>query len=231
LLKGDEELRQIVEGFLAAQILQDTNGPVQKLQDRPFPLYSVNHEFVVCPGLAGQMLVSKSRKQIETARKTLIAGDRKSTAGDTLWGYAKVPDTFFFLALAQGFNESSALPPQAKILKMADGARIVIGEKAESLFLNLALQAKSAEVSEQIRQVLDGMKALVALGQSDNKELVELVQATQVAASEKMVTVNIEYPWSKAARKLEGMSKHSKGPGESRRPKRAKPDSESSPSE
>lgn len=208
LLSGSEETRQIVEGFLAGQILQNTNGPIKQLQREPFNLYSVNDEIFVSSGPGGQILVSKSRDQLDEARKTLAGNGKKARGSDPFSGYASVPNTFFLLAVAEGFNENAALPPQAKILQMADGARIVLGEKAENLFLNLALKAKDSEVIQQIRQVLDGMKALIALGQSENKDLLELVQATQVASSEKIVTVNIEYPFAKAVGKFDEMSKH-----------------------
>src|SRR5205823_6830979 len=38
LLNGEEETRKIVEGFLAAQDLQDTKGSIKKLQQDPFVL-------------------------------------------------------------------------------------------------------------------------------------------------------------------------------------------------
>ncbi len=91
---------------------------------------------------------------------------------------------------------------------MAEGARIVLGEKGEQLFLNLALKAKEADVVRQIAQVLEGIKAVVALGQSENKDLLELVQSIKVASTEKMVTVNLEYPLAKVMGKIEELSKH-----------------------
>lgn len=207
LLSGEEETRQILEGFLSAQILQNPDGPIKKQQQDPFVLYSLHNEIFVAPNLAGQVVVSKSRAQVEEAKKLLAAKD-KPHSNQAFSGYASVPNSFFFLAVAEGFNENAALPPQAKILKQAEGARIVLGEKADLIFLNLALKAKDPEVLQQIRQVLEGMKALVALGQSENKDLLDLVQSTQVASTEKMVTVNLEYPFAKAAGKLDEFSKH-----------------------
>jgi hypothetical protein len=193
-----------VEGFFAVQILQNTNGPIKKLQQDPFPVYSVANQVFVSPRVAGQIVVSKSREQLEGFRNLLAGKDKTARAGNAFSDYAHVPNTFFFLAVAEGFNENAAIPPQAKILKMAEGARIVLGEKADLLFLNLALKAKDPEVIQQIRQVIEGMTALVALGQSENKELLELIQATKVSSTEKIVTVNIEYPLSKVMGRLDG---------------------------
>lgn len=207
LLSGDEELLKIVEGLLAAQILQDQGATIKKVQQEPFPLYSVNEEVFVSPRLGGQVVVSKSRKNIESLRKLLEGQGKGGRRSEPFSGYAKVPNTFFFLAVAEGFNDNAALPAQAKILKMAEGARIVVGEKADLVFLNLALKAKDPEVIQQIRQVIEGMTALLALGQSENKELLELVQATKVSSTDKMVTVNIEYPLEKVFGRLNGMSR------------------------
>ena len=208
VLNGGEELRTIAEGLLAAQILQNPDGPVKKLQEEPFPIYSVHQQIFVSPGLAGHVVASKSRAQLESLRVTLSGKAKTGGPNEAFSGYAKVANSFFFLAVAEGFNENTALPPQAKILKMAEGARLVLGEKGELIFLNLALKAKEAEVVRQIAQVLEGIKAVVALGQSENKELLELVQSINVASTEKMVTVNLEYPLAKVMDKIDELSKH-----------------------
>src|SRR6266542_3561004 len=49
LLSGDEELQKIVEALLAAQILQNTNGPIKKLQQDGFALYSIHDQIFVSP--------------------------------------------------------------------------------------------------------------------------------------------------------------------------------------
>ena len=220
LFSAEEETQKIVEGLLAAQMLQGPEGVLKKLQQEPFALYSVTDQIFIAPRLGGYVVVSKSREQIEAVRGSLT-GKAKPGAGDPFAGYAVVPNSFFFLAVAEGFNESAVIPPQAKILKMADGARVVLGEKADLLCLNLALKAKDAEIIQQIGQVLEGMKALVALGQSENKELLDIVQSTKVSNTEKVVTVNIEYPIAKVIGKLDGLSKHlQQSSGDSSRAKR-----------
>ena len=52
------------------------------------------------------------------------------------------------------------------------------------------------------------MKALVSLSQSENKELMDLVQSTKVSTGDKVVTVNLEYPISKVMEKLDMLSEH-----------------------
>jgi hypothetical protein len=208
LLSGEEDLQKIVEGLLAAQMLQDTNSPIKKVQQDGFAVYSMQDQVFLSPRVAGQIVVSKSREQLEAIRNHLTGKAKAPNAGKAFSDYAHVPNAFFFLAVAEGFNEKAALPPQARILKMAEGARIVLGEKADLLFVNLALKAKDSEIIQQIRQVLEGMTALVALGQSENKELMELMQGTKVSSTDKTVTVNIEYPLAKAMAHLNDVTKH-----------------------
>src|SRR6185369_5325017 len=126
LLSGEEETQKIAEGLLAAQILQNTNGPIKKLQQEPFALYSLGDELFLAPRLGGQVALSKSREQLEAVR-AFIAGKHEATQRDPFSGYASAPNSFFFLAVAEGFNENLPIPPQAKILKMAEGARLVLG--------------------------------------------------------------------------------------------------------
>jgi hypothetical protein len=208
MLNGDEEVQKIVEGFLAAQALQDPNGGIKKLQDEPFVLYSAHNQLFVSPQLAGHVVLSKSRQQIESLRNVLAGKARTANASKPFSGYATVTNSFFFLAVAEGFNEKTALPPQAQILKKATGARIVLGERGDLLFANLSLKAKDPEVIQQIQQVLEGLKALATLAQSENKELLELAQATKVSADNKMVSVNVEYPLSKVIDKLDMLTAH-----------------------
>ena len=208
VLSGEAETQKIVEGFLAAQILQNENGPVKKLQQDPFNLYSLHDQIFVSLQSTGQVVLGKSRTEVEKAISMLAGKTKPSNPSKAFSGYANVTNTFFFLAVAEGFNEKAALPPQADILKKATGARIVLGERADRIFANLALKAKDPEVIQQIQQVLEGMKALVLLGQSENKELLELVQSTKVSATEKLVSVNIEYPLSKIIDKLDGLAEH-----------------------
>src|SRR5262245_29333902 len=128
VLSGEEELQKIVEGLFAAQILQNSNGPIKKLQQDPFVLYAVNNEIFVSLQSTGQVVLGKSRKDVENVRNVLAGKPMAANASSPFVGYANLTNTFFFLAVAEGFNQKAPLPPQAEILKKATGARIVLGE-------------------------------------------------------------------------------------------------------
>src|SRR5260221_1632522 len=111
VLSGGEELRTIAEGFLAAQILQNPGGPIKKLQEEPFAIYSAHDQIFISPGLAGHVVASKSRAQLESLRDSLSGKTKTGGANEAFSGYAKVANSFFFLAVAEGFSENTSLPP------------------------------------------------------------------------------------------------------------------------
>lgn len=208
LVQMDAEAQKILEGFLAAQMLADSNGAVKKVQQDSSVLYSVRNDFFLAVQANHLVVLGKSRKQIDKATDVLAGKAPDLTASEAFAGFPPAPDAFFFLAIAEGFNENNAILPQAKVLQMAEGGRVVIGEKAEKLFLNLALRTKNSEVGEQIQQVFEGIRAMVTLSQAENQDLQELVRSIKVSNTGKMVTVNAEFPVApvikKIAEKVEG---------------------------
>ena len=202
MIDTDPETQKILEGAAAAQLLQNPEGPLQQVKKAPFTLYSLNEELFFSPLTNGMVIAGKSQAQIEQARKVLSGEAGNLSSSKAFSGFAPAPDNFFFLGLAEAFNSPAAMPPQARILQMAQSARLVLGEKAERVFLNLVLQGKDSGVNRQIHQVIEGMIALVSLGQKDNKELTELAQGTKVSSDEKTVTVGIDYPVTNIMAKL-----------------------------
>ena len=148
------------------------------------------------------MVLSKSREAVEKAEAVLNGKSANLSTGKAFSGFPETPKAFFFLAIAEGFNEDAPLPPQAKVLKMTEGARLILGENAGSLFLNLALKAKSSEVMTQMQQVIQGTVALASLSQPENPDLMQLAQSVKVSGDDKMVTVGVEFPVEKAIRLL-----------------------------
>lgn len=202
ILKTDAKGQEIVEGLLAAQLLANTNGPIKQLQTKPYPLYSMQDQVFGSIQPSHTILLSKSREQLDRAREVL-AGKAPNLSRDRSFSeFTKGPEGYFFLGVAEGFNENAAMPPQAKVLQMADGGRIMLGEREEKLWLELGLKAKTKEVVTQIQQVVQGMVALFSLGQPENKELSELVAGVKVSTKDHLVFVGVDYPVAKALAKL-----------------------------
>jgi hypothetical protein len=224
MVQIDAEARKILEGFLAAQLLADSGGKVTKEQQGASALYSLHNELFLSLEPNHVAILGKSAQQIDKA-KSVLAGKSPSLKGsDAFSDFPPAPDAFFFLAVAEGFNADAAVPPQAQVLKMADGGQLVLGEQSEKLFLSLALKSKTAEVTEQIQQVFEGIRAMVMLGQTDNKDLQELVRSIKVVAKNRIVTVNAEFPVAPLLKKV-GDKGYLKLPGQEDR-KKEKQDAE-----
>jgi hypothetical protein len=202
LINSDAETQKALEGLLVAQMLADTNGPVQKISEADAPaLYSFGGQVFIAPQKGGPIVISKAEDQVETARELLAGKGQSLAASKNLQTLAPASDSFFFVAAAEAL-ELPKLPAEAKILQMAEGVRVALGEKAERVFLDLGLRAKTSEVTKEIQQVIEGMVALVKISQAENTELMDLAKSTKVTSSNQLVSLNIEYPANKVIARL-----------------------------
>jgi hypothetical protein len=202
LINSDSETQKALEGLLVAQILANTNGPVKKLEDHEPPLYSFANQVFISPQKGGPIVISKSEAQIDATRE-LLAGKGPSLASTKTFGdFPVVANSFFFLGVADALSLPNSIPAQAKVLQMANGGRVALGEHGDQVFLDLALRGKTAEVSREIQQVIEGMVALVSLGQPDNPDLMDLAKSTKVSCVDQLITISLEYPTGKVLARL-----------------------------
>jgi hypothetical protein len=194
---------------------------VKQIQKDPFDLYSLHGQAFAAVYGDDLLVVSKSQSRVERAREVLEGKNQNLTEGASFAAFPETPNSFFFLAVAEGFNQLAAIPPQAKVLQMAEGGRIILGERSDNLFLNFVLLSKTQEATTQIQQVIQGMVALVSLSQTDNKDLMDLAQSVKVSSDKNAVTLGVEYPVAKAIEKFSEMDHDSDRP-KAQKPKRKK---------
>lgn len=171
-------------------------GPLEKKKEEGFTLYTLNEEVHGSAGKTGAFVVSKSRAAVKSALTVLEGKGETLGSAKTFSGFPAAPEGFFFLGLAEGFSSASKLPPQAKVLKNSDGGQLVLGENAGQLFARLSLSTKDGEAAGQIQQVVQGLLALGAMSQPENKELQKLISATKVGTNGTMVNVSLDLPAS-----------------------------------
>src|SRR3954468_5654997 len=194
IIHSDLAVADMIEAIMAvldAQGLPD--NPVKKIEKQPFPIYSLKDELFGAPLKGGLLVLSRSKDDLQAACKVVVGTSANLSSAKTFSAFPESPKGFIVMVVAEGFTDAP-LPPQAKILKNAEGAQIVAGEQADKLFLQLSLSAKDTEAATQIQQVLQGLLALGALAQSENKDLQELTQAIKISSSEKVVTAKVELP-------------------------------------
>ena len=213
IIQADKEAQTILTGALAAQVLAtDTNSPVKQLQSSPYPLYAIGKDLCAALHPDGVITLGKSRERIEEATE-VRAKKRPSLAGaQTFNDFPSTLDGFFLIAAAEGFADQLPFPAQARVLQMSDGARIALDESSDRLKLELSIKGKNAEVVTQIQQVAQGMVALFTMGQPEDADLAELVKSTRVKATEKVVSIGIDFPVNKALARLEESENKEKAP-------------------
>jgi hypothetical protein len=208
LIRADPDLEKIFLGMLAGLSLAGSNASaqVEQTQIGEVTFYAIHQDtkdmifFALLPGKV--VAVGKSRGITEQAAKVLAGKSPNLTSSKAFSEFADIKKSFFFLGVAEGFSADTVLPPQARLLQLADGGRVVLGENADQLYLNLALRAKNSEITTQMQQVIQGVIALSSLGQPENKDLTQLVQSVKTSTDNKTVNVSLEFPVEKALQQL-----------------------------
>jgi len=150
-------------------------------------------------------LFSKSASAIAKANEVLEGRAANLTSSAAFSDFPDGQKAFFFFGAAEGFNGYTDLNtgavtnnPKAKILKLAESGRVVMGQAAEQVFVNCSLKAKTSEVVTQMQQVIQGMIALASLTASDNDDIQVLTDSAKVSATGNIVSLNLNFPADKA---------------------------------
>ena len=194
LIHSQIDLAQALDTAMAKfAALAGGSEPLKKLQTEPFPIYAFKSDAFATPLPGNLFLLSRSQKELENARQVIKGKAANLAATKTFSAFPSAAPGFFLMGVAEGFSKAP-LPPQAQVLKRAEGGQLIAGEKAGKLFLDLALSTQDKEAAAQIQQVLQGLLALAALSQDKNKDLQQLTQNIKIGGMEKLVTVNLELP-------------------------------------
>jgi hypothetical protein len=221
LLKSDIDVEKVLDGCLAriekeGKLESPAGGKTVK-------------DGLVTYTLMDRMVVSLRRDKIAIASHS---AETNQKADDVLSGkspnlgsssafkeFPEAKKAFFFLGAARGFNprelgdghsgDEDQNNPKAKILKMADSGRIILGQECAQLYLNVSLKAKTTAVVTQMQQVIQGMIALASLAQSDNTNIQQLAESAKVTAKDDVVTLSLNFPADQATQMLKShLSEH-----------------------
>ena len=222
LLKGDIDAERLLDGAMARiqKEGKSDSAAVEKTVQGGLTTYRLRDRMVVTLRPDKVIVASQSAEANEKANDVLSGKAPNLASGRMFKEFPEPQKGFFFLGVAEGFNagkfagdseEGDQNNPKAKILKMADGGRIILGQDDDQLFLNVALKAKTTAVVTQMQQVIQGMIALAALAKSDNTNIQQLAESAKVSTHGDVVTLNLSFPAdeamtmlkSKAAEKME----------------------------
>jgi hypothetical protein len=203
LLSTTADLKKDMDTLVGmAAVSGNETKDVTMVQQQPFPIYNVKNDFFVAPLSGNTVLLAKSRDQVDRAREIVSGKGENLAKGGAFKDYPEAPSTFFFSAMAQSFNESAHIPPQAQVLRETDGGRFVIGENEKNIFLNVVFKGKDQEATTKIQQVLQGIVALVSMSQK-NPEITELASSAKIIGEERNVSVTLQFPTAKAIEQVE----------------------------
>jgi len=176
---------------------------VQRLASAPVPIYSIRQEFVAALPPGQPVVLAKTQTLLQKGL-SVLAGQIPSLGTSPLFtDFPVAPNAFAFLGLAAGFNENTPVPPQAQILKLAEGGRLILGEHGDQVFAQLTLKTRTAEASQQAQQLAQGMLALASLSQPNDQVLQQLARATKVYCQDRLVTVDVQLPTSIVLEKIQ----------------------------
>jgi len=203
--QGSKEIEQIASAFLVqqAEATKAGQGNVKLARDGALPVYAFGEDMHVVVRPGGGLILGRALDQIDDATKVLESKAPSLKDKATFSEYSPLPGGFFFLALADGFNQVADVPPQASVLKLTEGGRIALGEAGGKLRLELTLKAQSAEVTQQIQQVVQGLLAVATLAQSEEPEIQELIRGTKVRVEDRRVTLDLAVPIEAALKQLD----------------------------
>lgn len=176
------------------------NRPVDRVQMNPFPMYRLEQNLFLTRPQPDCLIIGKQSNEVFQAREVVLGKAPNLSQASTFALYPPAPQSFIFLGLAESFRDE-AVPPQAELLKKAEGGRLIIGEAPETFFLTLDLKTQTAEISRQIQQVVQGMLALSMLTLAQNEDArgaLEMIQNIRVKTSDHFVTINLQFPLEKA---------------------------------
>jgi hypothetical protein len=221
LLRTGLKVGQVLEALFAQQTNlapQMDVGALELVQEQPYKLFKVEGGLYLTPWRS-MLLASQSRSQLDKALQVIQGKKPNLKSSKAFTEFPPPSEAFFFLAVAEGFNPeqdkseskpdehdplekiAKNLPPQAKILQMADGGRAVLGEKADNVFVHLALKTKTPESATQIQQVLQGMSALLALSKASNPDF--YLPPINITTETRTVLINVDYPVAKILQALD----------------------------
>jgi len=210
LIETDLDLSKPLDSAIEKSSTGDGHKPavLHKSQEGPATIYSFKNDLFVSMQSGYPVIVGKSLGAIQKAADVLSGKSANLGSTKTFSEFPKMQKAFFFLGAVEAFDptggqtdqshEGEGFNPKARILKLADGGRVVLGEESNELFLDLSLKAKSTEVVTQMQQVIQGMIALASLSQPNNEDLAQLAQSARVSKSGKIVSLKLDYPADRA---------------------------------
>lgn len=211
LLETSLDVRSALETAVAKQAEAGVDGNVQRVEGAAVPTYQIRREFFVAVPPGKPVVLAKKRDLLDKGLAVLEGRVANLASSQAFLGFPATPPSFVFLGMAEGFADNAAQLPQARVFKNAEAGQVILGEVGSRVFLTVNLRARSAEAAAQMQQVTQGLLALGSLNQSDNRDLMTLIQATKVTVNDAVVTLTVELPVPTIVQKIQDKLRQESG--------------------
>ena len=196
LIRGTAELRKIVVG-LAAQATVTTPEQVTELQDLPFEAYLVGGQAIVGFPPEPIILVSKSKPQLLKAL-AVFRGTSPSLAqapSSPLRALLPAAGHSYLVAASLAPTEKWAQVdgPQTRILQLVSSGSLTLGDDGPRTAAFVRLTASSDDMADKLLKIVQGLTAIAALTETNDKQLSEFLQSAVVEKQDRTVTVRLAY--------------------------------------
>ncbi len=202
LVDTDADTVKALEDLVLGEMERRPDSPIKRLQSQPFPIYQLKSDSVAGLPRRGLIVLAKNRAQVERAGEVANGAKANLKSAPKFQGLPEPPRGTVLSAMAESFQDVAGIPPQARVFQMADGARLALGEVGDKLCLNVSMKARTEEASQQMRQVVEGLVALVSLSDSTNQEVLGLVRGLRVTNAGHLFSMQLDYPVTDALRKI-----------------------------
>lgn len=191
LVGGQPQLTAMVSGLLSYQVLHDEATLVQ---DEPYPLFQLGNGLLVASFSETSMAVSRSRKAIGEADRNLRGESSRPERPDQFEALSNRSAGGLLVAVFDGLNEITELPPQAKVFQLTKGLALHVGNQSDTLTADVSLLTDSTLNARLVGQILQGLIAMGSLVQEDPYGAGQFLQLMAVRNEGRRVELHASVP-------------------------------------
>lgn len=195
LVNGTPELMQIFQGLLSGFQLEKPEAIQEILEGDHKILHMVEQ------GVSGvfvgenQIAISKS---LDSMTRFLAVQSGKTSHlrfGEKFPVPQYIAGLGIYLGVyVEGIGDYKQLPAQARILQLTRAVAVQLGESSDNMHMLASLVTDAPETAAQVRDVLNGLVAVMVLTQNGNPEVASIVQSVKVSQDDKAVSLKVDYP-------------------------------------
>jgi len=204
---GDDREKAVV--LIEGDFDQDTlvalvrmNAEYEEIEYGDVVVHSWVDENKKDPGKAGQRMYGCVPKNdlvvmgagLEALKQAVdVLNGSAANAADGVFDQAALDTTgVFFQVAANAVGDVAEHQNNATLLKQADKLGVVVGEVEGTFYVDLTLSAKSQEIAQNLKKVVEGMIAFLTLAGSEQPVLAELAKKLELSTADNIVAIHFE---------------------------------------